>query len=184
MSERNSLVELEQATLDGENYSRVWSKSKSVSLLVPDEWAVGSTDKFDSVFIGPKTRGMHVNVGITSTTVTRSNRLTLELICKQIGEFLKNKFERVETLETREFEVESRPARLEFFGWHEPKSGMEVAQLMVLVGDDTTLYNITATMLKETVATYRPVIENMVNSIRFARPATEQAMTGAGIVAR
>lgn len=173
MADANALHTLETVQLGDLRLSRLWNDSRAYSMLVPDEWAVGRTDKFETLYIGPETAGLQINLGVARTELARGNRLTVQLLGKQVLEFLKTTYNNFELLGERELPLdETRPALLRVFSWVDPTTTNAVVQMMVLAADGNTLYDVTGTLAKTAAPTYMPLLESMVLSMRFGQPAT------------
>lgn len=168
MANENTINQVETTRLAGVNMSRLWNTSHKVSMLVPDEWAVGRTEKFETIYIGPEEGGMQSNLGIAHTQILRGNRLTLQLLGKQVLNFLQETYNAFELLEEREVELDAtRPGLLRIFEWTDQETQRNVTQLMLLVADGNTLFDFTATIAKGAGNKLLPVLNGMLMSIKF-----------------
>ncbi|OJV91607.1 MAG: hypothetical protein BGO39_20740 [Chloroflexi bacterium 54-19] len=171
----NGINQVEATRLAGVNMSRLWDASHLVSMLVPEEWAVGRTEKFETIYIGPQTAGMQPNVGIAHTQLLRGNRLTIQLLGKQVLNFLQSTYNAFELLEEREVELDgTRPGLLRVFGWTDKETQSRVTQLMLLVADGNTLFDFTATIAKDAAKELLPVIKGMLMSVKFTAATKEK----------
>lgn len=174
MGKENGINQAETTRVAGVVMSRLWDASHLVSMLVPEEWAVGRTEKFETIYIGPLTAGMQPNVGIAHTQLLRGNRLTVQLLGQQVLNFLQSTYNAFELQEEREVELdESRPGLLRVFGWTDPESNSKVTQLMLLITDGNTLFDLTGTIARDASKELLPVLKGMLMSVKFATAQKE-----------
>jgi len=168
MAEQTSLAKVETIKIGSVGLSRLWNSDHTVLMLVPDEWAVGRTERFETVYIGPEVAQMQLNLGLAHTTIVRGNRLTIQLLGRQVLEFLKTTYNAFELLDEREVEVaDTRPGLLRTFSWTDKATSAQVVQIMLLAADGNTLHDMTGTMAQAAAAQYRPVMEAMLLSVQF-----------------
>lgn len=183
MTEQFASYQLERTTVNGVSLSRLWDSSRVISMLVPDEWAVGRTEKFEAVYLGPQVEGLQINLGFSHTELQRVNKLTIEFLGKQLLEFIKGVYQNFSLIDEREITIDgSQPGLLRSFSWTDPNTKTDVVQVMLLVGRGNTLYDMTATMAKAAMAEYRPIIVAMLQSIHFA-PVTATTVAATQISA-
>jgi len=169
-----TLSQLDKFKISNTIFSRLEDTSKTISLLVPDEWVVGRTEKFPTIFVGPEIEGMRVNVGIAFTRLSRGNKLTVQLLGRQVLDFLQTSYNEFKLIEEQEIILdESRPGMLRTFGWKDMATGVDVIQIMLLVANGNTIYDITATLGKLGSAEQLPIIYSILKSIRFIRQPDE-----------
>ena len=168
MSQVEMLNRLETYTLGQTFFSRIVSRDERVSLLVPNDWAIGTTDKLETVYVGPETSSLQMNVGLASTQLVRGNRITLQLLASQVAEHLKASYQSLSIIEEKELILDdTRPAFLRKFSWFDPNTSLEVIQALLMVIDGNTLFTITSTMHITAAKDYLPIIESMMLSVRF-----------------
>jgi hypothetical protein len=139
-----------------------------ISLSAPEGWEAGGTNDFKLLIAAPPDHDFRANIGFN---VVQSTNATPAMLDTEIGNL-----DRQQTQQYKKYRqtavlsenIDGKPARLQFYEWLHEQSNNQLCQIRGLIlRDPSTLYIISASSLKQLESKYIPLMQKVINSIKF-----------------
>lgn len=138
-----------------------------LSLLVPPGWEAARGDPFPLEISARAEHGYRAHLSFGLTPLEGATVAGFEALVRDWYDTQGLDLPRYRLEAGGRIELAGRPAFVAYFDWYEETSRSDLSQIDVLVLGDARLHVIHAYMLKATSATYTPIFEEVIGSIRF-----------------
>jgi hypothetical protein len=150
------------------NLVSYYDKTFSISLVVPADWTTTQTDDFPFVLLSPPENGYRSNLGFSETHIEPLSAERLDQEIAKLKAQQSTDHENFRQIEERKFWLDAHPAWWQRYEWQPSDKPYHFSQVLaLLVINEHTIYEINGATLKELEATYVPIFERMVESIRL-----------------
>lgn len=139
-----------------------------LSIEAPEGWQAGGTADFQVLLAAPAEQDYNANLGINQIQSRNATVEMLENELNNIDQQQAQQYQSYKQTALKKETVDGAPARLQFYEWLHPESGLFFSQLRALIlRDPDTLYVVSGSSLKQLEKQYIPLMEHLISSIKF-----------------
>lgn len=139
-----------------------------ISLTAPEGWEAGGTGDFQLMLAAPPNHDFRANLGIN---IIKSTNATPEMLDTELANLDRQQAQQYQNYRQNAVlseDIDGRPARLQFYEWLHAQTDTQLSQIRGLIlRDPSNLYIISATSLKQLEGDYIPLMQKVINSIKF-----------------
>jgi hypothetical protein len=139
-----------------------------ISIELPDDWQVASTDELPLVLLAPEHEGFRANIGFSERTNDPPTKEHFLALIEQLKLEQERDFDAYELVGERRAEQDGRPAFLVRSRWDLEQGPTRVAQVAALYAvTETRVIEVHCTALASLEGAYVPVFQRVLGSLRF-----------------
>jgi hypothetical protein len=139
-----------------------------ISLSAPEGWQAGGTSDFQLFMAAPPDHDFRANIGFNVVQSTNATPQMLDAEIANLDQQQAQQYKNYRQAAVVTNDIDGRPARLQFYEWLHEQSNTQLSQIRGLIlRDPNTLYVISASSLKQLEANYIPLMQKVINSIKF-----------------
>jgi hypothetical protein len=144
-----------------------------LSIELPADWDIGSTDEFPLVVLAPLERGFRANAGFSDRALDPPTKEGFIAAIEQLKSEQADDFERYEVVGERRSVQDGCPAYMVRCRWDLEQGPTRVVQIAALYAvGSVRLVEVHCTALAELESVYLPMFQRLLDSLRFI-PATD-----------
>lgn len=143
-------------------------KELSVSLVLPEEWQIGSNDNFELILLAPPEDGYHSNLGMSKYNFKNPSRSQFEAAIQKTKDNQKAEYPEYKLLSEENCWIDGFPAYHQSYEWVSEEYARTFVQTLTLIlRGENGLYELYGTTLKGKENDFLPIFEKIIESFRF-----------------